>query len=277
MGTPRITVSIAYWRCRDYLRAAVESILQQTFGDFYLVVVNDADPDEPWDLLADIDDPRLIRFSLRENRGLFFVQEVVLRATPTPYFAVQDADDLSQPTRLERLLEAIEREDAAAAFSSITLDDGYIVGFEQRYLDGEFRHRYAHQGLMRVGALRAIGGYYGGFRVGWDSFLTSSLALAGAAQRREFKDRREPIAFVEEPLYRLRSRADSLTCAAETGMYSQTRREAVARYITKWEAAWGARDAPDLSDVIRKLVLEDVPAEHLVELAEAASALAAKF
>ena len=59
---PFITVSIAYFRCRLFIAAAVESVLSQTYPNLRVVVVNDGDESAPWSALTHIDDPRLVRF-----------------------------------------------------------------------------------------------------------------------------------------------------------------------------------------------------------------------
>src|SRR5262245_6669645 len=99
-----VTVVITHYQCRAYIRQAVESILNQTHANLTLVVVNDGDPDPPWPELAHIGDRRLVRFDLSRNYGLYFAIQVVLAATDAPFFAVQDADDWSDPPRIARLL-----------------------------------------------------------------------------------------------------------------------------------------------------------------------------
>lgn len=112
-----ITVSIPYFRCQSYIRKAVESILAQTHRGLLVIVVNDGDDQATWGELTHIDDPRLIRFDLKANRGRYFADAVVLNTIDSPYFAVQDADDWSEPQRLAVLLRAL-REAHADAVSS---------------------------------------------------------------------------------------------------------------------------------------------------------------
>src|ERR1039457_1012362 len=85
-GERGITVSLPYFSDRPFLRRAVESVLGQTHGDLTLIVVNDGDLPEPWDLLADINDPRLVRFDLGAHRGRFFADAVALAPVSLPYF-----------------------------------------------------------------------------------------------------------------------------------------------------------------------------------------------
>ena len=94
--------SIPHYGPGDYLRFAVESILGQTHRDLTCVVVFDGDR-TGWNTIDDIDDARLVRHVLGENRGRYFADQVVLDATQSDYFLVQDSDDWSEPGRVERL------------------------------------------------------------------------------------------------------------------------------------------------------------------------------
>lgn len=214
---PRVTVSLPYYACKPYVRRAVTSILKQTYDHLRLVVVNDGDPDPPWPVLADIDDPRLVRFDLTENRGRYFADAVVLAATPDPYFLVQDADDWSEPTRLETLLQLLRRTHADVALSAqiVHMADGRqcledFSDFDQP-LQPRLRHRANHHGLFRTDALHRVGGYDGGFRVGYDTLLVNLLRMTG------------PVAYCSKPLYHRRQRSGSLTAAPETGFRSEHR------------------------------------------------------
>lgn len=100
VATPVLTVSMPTWRTPQ-LRDAVDSVLNQTFRDLTLVVVADGD-ESAWQLLDDITDPRLIRFSLPQNRGRYWADAVTLRACETEYWTPHDADDWSHPERYEK-------------------------------------------------------------------------------------------------------------------------------------------------------------------------------
>lgn len=215
---PRVTVSLAYYGCRDHIRQAVTSILGQTYDHLRLVVVNDGDPNPPWDLLDDIDDPRLIRFDLSANRGRYAADDIVLAATDDPLFLLQDADDWSAPDRLEKLLHRLRETNAEAVFSDHTIhrSNGRTTPETHRKivepLTDAFRHRAHHHALYATGALRRIGGYDGGFRIGYDTLLVNLLRMTAS------------VANLDEAVYHRRVRPGSLTQNAETGYYSARRR-----------------------------------------------------
>lgn len=226
-----ITVSLPYFRCKPYLRRAVESILGQTHGDLTLIVLNDGDEAEPWDLLADIKDDRLVRFDLDANRGRYFADAVALAATQDQYFMVQDADDWSSPSRAEMTYEALRENCADAAFCAVT-----EYNAEQRRMWSYARcteppppqltdiAKYP-SGLYRTLALRAIG-CYAGFRIGYDTLLLGLMSMSGR------------IAYVAEPLYHRNVRAESLTRSSDTGRDSAARRIVRAQLDALYDRAY---------------------------------------
>lgn len=217
----QVTVSIPYYQCKKYIVRAVESILNQTYKDLILVVINDGDENPPWNELEHIDDPRLIRFELSSNRGRYFADAVVLEATSSPFFLIQDADDWSDPTRIEVLLKNIKEDDSIGAISSsylIRSVDGRIQRNQKilypklrKPLTRRFEFRSDHHGLFRTEALKKIGGYYAGFRIGYDTLIVNMLLMIGR------------ISYVEQPLYNRIIRSNSLTTSNLTGMRSNQR------------------------------------------------------
>ncbi|WP_426608813.1 glycosyltransferase family 2 protein [Bradyrhizobium sp. McL0616] len=233
-----ITACIPYYRCRTHVRRAVDCMLTQTHRNITVIVINDGDPDPPWPMLADIKDPRLVRFDLPINRGPYFATALVAGATTAPYLLIQDADDWSAPTRASVLLNYLERDRSDFAFSAqpqyvLTNAGSRILGVrwlasrpkqtsEAQFtyrpgLNGVYRYRAPHHGLFRTDSLRRIGGYYGGFRISYDTLLTNLIMMTGR------------VSHVAHPLYYRQMRGSSLTHADTTGFRSQYAKEIQAR------------------------------------------------
>ena len=249
-----VVVSLPTWRCTPWLRAAVDSILVQTHRDLTLVVVNDADPDEDFAVLADIDDPRLVRFCAEANHGPDFWHEVVRRASPAPFLAIQDADDTSRPQRLEHLLAAIG--DAPGASSHI--GGGYSGKShtpERRALGPKFCHRRCHAGLWRSEDLGAIGGYYGGHWFAWDTLVANTMALLGEV-------RGTPMPHVDEVLYEMLVREGSITHRPGVRRGEPERVRAERLLAAKWRRIWLARDKHWLVKTMREGFTADLTADH---------------
>jgi glycosyltransferase involved in cell wall biosynthesis len=223
-STAWVTACIPTFKCTQYLRQAVMSLLRQTHPFIRVIVINDGDPDTPWPVLADIDDPRLVRFDLGENRGPYFALAIALEATPDPLFLVQDADDWSVPHRAACLLRLLQHDDTDYAFSTLgQFHDGHggrAIPDQSLYWrppemrpGHEFKLRIPHHGLYRTEAIKQLGGYFGGFRFGYDELLTNLILLVGS------------VSWTPERLYWRRLRSHSLTRAPTTGMRSLTRRQ----------------------------------------------------
>lgn len=227
MSAERVTVSIPQFGCEEYIQRAVSSILTQTYNNLLVVVVNDGDDNFHWESLSQISDPRLVRFNLSSNQGRYFADQVVLEATTDKYLLIQDADDWSEPERVEKLLDQIKKDSSNGAVSIIrmhaTSDYPIPISYKDWYPErneppGEkFINRLGHYGLFEIKSLKDIGGYFGGFRISNDRLIMNLLLMTGR------------ISFVEGPLYNYCRRHGSLTLDSSTDMYSSARQEAIAK------------------------------------------------
>jgi glycosyltransferase involved in cell wall biosynthesis len=101
-----------------YLREAVDSVLKQTCTDFELIVVDDASTDETATILASYDDPRIRVHRFASNGGVSRARNMGLEMARGEYVALQDADDLSYPERLEKQILYLDSHPQVAAVGS---------------------------------------------------------------------------------------------------------------------------------------------------------------
>jgi glycosyltransferase involved in cell wall biosynthesis len=122
---PMVTVLMAVYNGQRYLREAVQSILNQTFRNFELLVVDDASTDGSRAILESFDDPRLRVLHHAANRGLSRSLNDGLAQARGRYIARMDADDVSEADRLARQVDFLERHaDVVAVGSWYTFIDG---------------------------------------------------------------------------------------------------------------------------------------------------------
>jgi GT2 family glycosyltransferase len=107
-AAPAVSVIVPAYKVRTTLREAVDSLLRQTFRNLEVVVIDDASPDNCTEVLAGIHDPRLGVFRLQRNVGPAEARNAGLALSRAPFVALLDADDVSEPTRIARQLEAFE-------------------------------------------------------------------------------------------------------------------------------------------------------------------------
>lgn len=113
-----VTVGLPVYNAMPYLPEAVESLLSQTVSNFEVLVIVDGANDGSLLYLEGIRNPRL-RILTQPNTGLVATLNRMLRETNTPWLVRQDADDISYPTRIERLQEQIARHSGAGMLYSL--------------------------------------------------------------------------------------------------------------------------------------------------------------
>src|SRR5262245_59556523 len=97
---PRVSVLLPVFNGARFLTDAIERVLDQTWQDFELVVVDDGSTDGSAEIAEGYADTR-IRAVRQEHRGLVGALNRGLAESRGEFIARQDADDLSAPTRLE--------------------------------------------------------------------------------------------------------------------------------------------------------------------------------
>ena len=114
---PLISVVIPVYNGEKTIAETIESVLNQSFSDFELIVINDGSQDSTLDILASIQDPRIKIFSY-PNAGLSASRNRGISQASGEFIAFLDADDLWTPDKLEAQLTALqENPNAAVAYS----------------------------------------------------------------------------------------------------------------------------------------------------------------
>lgn len=116
-NSPLVEIVIAAHNPGRYLLESVRSALRQTYRNIRVTVIDDGSTDRSIDTIADIGDDCL-RIIRQDNAGKSVVLNRVFEESAADYVAIQDADDLSHPRRIELLVDAMQQyPDAAAVFS----------------------------------------------------------------------------------------------------------------------------------------------------------------
>jgi glycosyltransferase involved in cell wall biosynthesis len=148
VASPFLTVVICTYNRAERLPAAVRSVLEQTFTDFELVVVDDGSTDDTRSVVVAMADPR-IRYLYRTNGGLSAARNSGVDAARGEAVVFLDDDDAALPFWLERLAAALR--DPRCAFVScgaiFSLD-----GREHQTLPSSLGPVFDdHHGLIRAG------------------------------------------------------------------------------------------------------------------------------
>jgi glycosyltransferase involved in cell wall biosynthesis len=143
---PRITVLIGAYNHEATLPRAVASMLAQTVEDLELIVIDDGSTDGSLEVAESLaaGDARVRVLPMGENVGIAHSLNAALREARAPVVAVQDADDWSEPQRLERQLALLDAEPDVA-----------VVGSRMREVD-EGGHELAPRTTFAPGDVRGV-------------------------------------------------------------------------------------------------------------------------
>jgi glycosyltransferase involved in cell wall biosynthesis len=203
-----LTVTLPVYNAMPYLAAAVESVLSQTYRDFDFLIIDDGSTDGSTDYLHSLRDPR-IKLTVRENRGLGTTLNELFRNSRTEYVARMDADDISEPHRLEKQIAFLrDHEDLVMLGTGID----FIVG--NRIVDG-FRPLTMHSEIRERLLQRRPGVNHPTLVVKRDAWAgVGGYRFAGAGEDLDFCLRVcdfGRVANAPETLYHYRLRQESLT------------------------------------------------------------------
>lgn len=133
MKAPKVSIVMSVYNCERYVGEAVKSMLQQTFSDFEFIIVNDGSTDQTPEILRQFDDPRILVIDQR-NSGLTVSLNRGIRLAKGEYIARMDADDLSEPERLEKQVEALDRNPGIGVVScwyKVIDENGFLLAYKR--------------------------------------------------------------------------------------------------------------------------------------------------
>jgi len=167
---PRVSILVSTYNGEKYLSQAIESLLNQSFTDFELIIVNDGSSDNSERVIRSFDDDRVVYLRNAQNQGIAASQNKGLSVARGEYVALQDHDDISVAHRLHLQVEylAAHPDIAMVGSSSLRIDAFGVLKSERSaplndidlkwYL--MFGQPFVHTSLMvRRRIIEEIGGY----------------------------------------------------------------------------------------------------------------------
>lgn len=101
-AAPTVSVLIKAYNHAPYVRQTIESVLDQSFQDFEIVVTDDGSTDETLAILRTFSDPRIRIEALPANRGISTAMNATIARARGRYLAILNSDDWALPGRLRK-------------------------------------------------------------------------------------------------------------------------------------------------------------------------------
>lgn len=192
--TPLISVVIPVYDRTQMLIDSIESILQQTYHNFELIIVCDGSPEETLDIVKQYEktSPKVRAYYFNNNSGnAVRGRNKGIKEALGEYLAFQDSDDIAEPNRLEISLDIIQKYNADIVYGGwkalvdgtreINIKNGEVIFSPECNIELLKQVCIPCQStvMTKVEALRAVGGLKNSMRYREDHELWLRLANSG--------------------------------------------------------------------------------------------------
>ncbi len=164
---PLVTVYITNYNYGKYLQQAIESVLNQTFQDFEVIIIDDGSTDNSKQIIESYSDHEKVKIIFQKNKGLNITNNIALRVANGKYIMRLDADDYLDSNALLVMSNMLENNPELG----LVYPDYYLVDAEGNIMNVRKRmamtkevslpDQPAHGActLIRTDFLKKIGGY----------------------------------------------------------------------------------------------------------------------
>ena len=126
-----VSICLPAFNCEKTLTVAIRSILNQTYGNWELLLMEDGSSDRTLEVAQSFSDPRISVFTDHSHKGLVSRLNQAVAMSRGEYFARMDADDVAYPERLERQVGYLARHpevDLLGCGMIVFKSDGHMIG-----------------------------------------------------------------------------------------------------------------------------------------------------
>ncbi len=109
MQTPLLSIIIPTYNAEKFISQAIQSILDQTYNNFELIIINDGSTDKTKIIIESFNDKRIRYFENEKNSGIVFSRNKGLKLAQGEYIGMLDADDIAYPEKFEEQINFLEQ------------------------------------------------------------------------------------------------------------------------------------------------------------------------
>lgn len=107
--SPTLSIIMPVYNTERYISETIESLLNQTFNDFELIVVDDACTDKSIEIVKSFDDPRIRILTNESNKGIVYSRNRGNSESLGKFIAPFDSDDIALPDKFEKQIMFMEQ------------------------------------------------------------------------------------------------------------------------------------------------------------------------
>ncbi len=163
---PLVTVYITNYNYSNYIEQAIDSVINQNFQDFELIIIDDGSTDNSAEVIENYRNHSKIHIVYQKNKGLNATNNIALSMSKGKYIVRLDADDFLNEYALLLMVKKLESNDEIG----LVFSDYYLVDKNGSIVVEEKRHDFSKVSLLdqpahgactmiRKSVLEDVGGY----------------------------------------------------------------------------------------------------------------------
>ena len=124
---PLVSVVMPAYNAEKFIGESIESILNQTFKDFEFIILDDCSKDSTWEIIQEYakKDERIVPIKNEKNLNIALNRNKGVEMSKGKYIVWQDADDISKPERIEKLVNYME------SYPEVGICGSFIQSFDE--------------------------------------------------------------------------------------------------------------------------------------------------
>ena len=117
MNQPLVSVLIANYNHEDTITETIKSILNQTYKNMQIIIIDDGSTDDSWNLIKQFADQRIEAYRLEKNQHVCKATNYGITKIKGDYVARTDSDDIWYPEKIERQIEYMTSHNCKVCFT----------------------------------------------------------------------------------------------------------------------------------------------------------------
>ena len=141
---PKVSVILTSFNHEKYLHEAIDSVLNQTFTDYELIIWDDASSDGSWAVIKSYSDSRIKAFQNEATkRGIYGINKAISEMATGEYIAIHHSDDVWELDKLEKQVAYLEaHSEIGAIFTWVEIVDENGAKLENNWFNQENKTRW---------------------------------------------------------------------------------------------------------------------------------------
>ncbi len=109
MSNAELSILMLAYNSQDYIKKAIKSLLNQSFTNFELIIIDDHSIDNTVEIINSFNDKRICYVLNNENKGIVYSRNLALKIAKGNFLAFFDSDDVAHPNKFQKQIEFLKK------------------------------------------------------------------------------------------------------------------------------------------------------------------------